>query len=38
MRPVTKIIANNFQIIVAWMNNYAIMSSNEWLIDAMMKN
>jgi hypothetical protein len=29
---------NNLQIIVAWMNNYAIMSSDEWLIEAMMKN
>jgi hypothetical protein len=38
MRPVTKIIENNLQIIVALINNYAIVSSNEWLIEAMMKN
>jgi two-component sensor histidine kinase len=38
MMPVTKRIVNNLQIIVALMNNYAIMSSDEWLIEAMMKN
>jgi len=38
MLPVTKIILNNLQIIVVLMNIYAIMSSDEWLIEAMMKN
>ena len=38
MMPVTKIILNNLQIIVVLMNIYAIMSSDEWLIEAMMKN
>ena len=38
MLPVTKIIVNNFQIIVVLMNIYAIMLSDEWVIKAMMKN
>jgi len=33
-----KIILHNVQIPIDLMNNYAIMSSDEWSIAAMMKN